>query len=140
MPNFQFRLETVLQHRIEQEKSFYKLFIQSQIRLQNATSEKKRLEQQKKTLWEKTSLNVNDLTTKQMCIQRIEHEINCFQHIINTLELEQQQAKEKWDSSRIELKAMEKLKENAFRDWMFEQNKVEQSELDEWTVTRRKVA
>lgn len=140
MRKFKFRLETTLNYRVDQEKASYKLFIQSQIRLQNVLSEKKRLEQQKRALWEKTSTKISDLTTKELYLQRIEHEINCYEHILNTLRSEQKVAEEKWRVSRMELKAMEKLKENAFKDWMIEQNKLEQAELDEWTTTRRKSA
>lgn len=140
MRKFKFRMESTLNHRIEQEKSCYKHFIRCQVHLQDALADKKRLEEEKENVWKISTTNLNEFTTKEFYIKKIEQNITNYDHVITTLQTELKQAEEKWNISRMELKAMEKLKENAFRDWIIETNKIEQIELDEWTVTRRKSA
>lgn len=53
------------------------------------------------------------------------------------LETEESKAQAEWNARRQAVKIIEKLMEKAEEEWKLSEERREQAELDEWTVTRR---
>jgi len=73
----------------------------------------------------------------QACLDRLDDEEREQKIVIEMLESDEAARKEEWTEARRELQVLEKLREAALADWTLEENRREQKELDEWSVTRR---
>jgi len=73
----------------------------------------------------------------QACLDKLDDDERQQNVVIEMLELDEAKRKEEWTEARRELQVLEKLRESALAEWTLEENRREQKELDEWSITRR---
>lgn len=68
---------------------------------------------------------------------RLEDEVRAAGAAIAILENEEEAAKEVWLDKRKDAEALQKLHDKEYAEWLLEENRREQRDIDEWAVLRR---
>lgn len=73
----------------------------------------------------------------QTCLDKFDDDERQQRVVIEMLEIDEAKRKEEWTEARKELQVLEKLRDSAYSEWLLEENRREQRDLDEWSVMRR---
>lgn len=137
MAKFKFRLERLLEFRRMQEKWAKDAYSE-------VLSRKNQVEHEVELLQKKLELGamsrpcaVDERIALNNYFERLDDSIRAQQVLVKMLEDESEQALKAWHEARKDAEAMEKLKEADYAEWLLEENRREQAELDEWAVLRR---
>lgn len=136
MADFKFRLEKLLELRRMEEDWARDTYLEAQAKRIVAEHERDALARILKQPIASTA-NLQELRAAQVYRERIEDEVRASETVIGILEQEEEGYKQVWLDRRKDAEALEKLKEKDFQEWMLEENRREQRDIDEWAVLRR---
>lgn len=137
MASFRFRLQRVLEFRSECEQDAKKAYLAKRsevVAVENAIAaiRQRRLD----ALAEPRSALDHFLLLEAELLRLDDHERD-QKVVLSVLNDEAEGLRVAWVRHKQELEAMEKLREKAYAQWLHEENRREQAELDEWAVLRR---
>lgn len=137
---FKFRLQTVLDLRLNELESAERSYLLAKSKREDAEQDFNGVNQMlldQRRLPRKTFQARLD---SEAYTQRLEDESRAILTTIGVLEDEEQKAMQFWIDAKKEVKALENLREKAESEFNLELNRKEQAELDEWAVLRRSAA
>ena len=73
-------------------------------------------------------------------IQKLDDHERALRILIHQLVLEEEKARDEWVLKKQDKSVLEKLRDKAYTAWLYRQNKLEQSALDEWAVQKPRAA
>lgn len=139
MAKFQYRMQSILNIKLKMEEQAKMQFAQAQARL-NEEEEKLRALVMRKEQYEaelkeilQKKLDLLKIEELQNAIMRMEEFIVAQQREVDKAAREVEKVRKKLTEAMIERKSHEKLKENAFEQFMQELNSAEGKEIDELT-------
>lgn len=137
MSEFRFRLQRVLDYRALAEGWAKDAYLEARAARLEAVAGLESIEVRRGELLMKPADALDARLAMQACLDRMEDEERQQRVVIEMLEHDEATRKEEWTEARRELQVLERLRESAYAEWMLEENRREQKELDEWSVTRR---
>jgi flagellar FliJ protein len=137
MARFKFRLQKLYEFRQKQEEWAKDVFTQARARRLDSGEELARLLQERKQAAQAARGDLRQRITLGDYLEKCDDDIRAVESAIAVLEQEEEQRKEEWLAARRDAAALEKLREQAYTDWLYEENRKEQNEMDEWAVMRR---
>jgi flagellar export protein FliJ len=137
MPKFAFRLQKVLEYRQMEESMAKDQFLAAQAARVERQTEIRRLMEKRSAVIEMPATSLHLRIQMERLLEHIDSEERSHRAVLAVLETEESQAQVQWNLRRQAVKAIEKLEENAKTEWKRAEDHREQSELDEWAVTRR---
>ncbi|KPU44691.1 flagellar biosynthesis chaperone [Oxobacter pfennigii] len=137
MAGFVFRLQKVLEHRMRLEDEKKQAFVKSRQEylkeLDVLNTLKDKLDECLSCGW-KNSMNIFSYISKQNYIVFMEDNIEDQEKRLSVLETIMERKKTEFNESQKNRKVLEKLKEKAYKEYMQEQDRVEQQQNDEFAL------
>lgn len=140
MSSFAFRLQKVFEYRELEEGWAKDNFLAKHISRMEAENELFQLEDDRKFL---LSAGADDLGARmelEIRIQKLDDHERALRILIHQLVLEEEKARDEWVLKKQDKSVLEKLRDKAYTAWLYRQNKLEQSALDEWAVQKQRAA
>lgn len=137
MPDFEFRLQRVLDYRALAEEWAKDAYLDARAARLQAVAELETIEVRRGELLKSPHATLDDRLAMQNCLDKYDEDERQQRIVIDMLEADEAKRKDEWTEARKELQVMEKLREKALAEWTLDQNRREQKELDEWSVMRR---
>lgn len=137
MKKFKFRLEKVLEYRELVEGWAKDAYLDCRAKRLEAEAALITIDTRRKALLAAPAVTLDDRQAIEVCMGRFDDEERGQKSVIAVLEAEEGKALEEWKVRKQELEALVKLKEKALEAYNLEVTRTEQSELDEWSTTRR---
>jgi len=134
---FKFRLQTVLELRIEALDEAEKAYLLAKSKRDNAETDLLAIQQLRTEQVKKPVGDIQSRLSSQAYQSRLEDEYRAMQSAIAVLQDEETKLMAAWIDARKEVKAVEKLRENALSAYQKEQDRLEQIALDEWATMRK---
>jgi flagellar export protein FliJ len=134
---FKFRLQTVLELRIEALDEAEKAYLLAKSKRDNAETDLLAIQQLRTEQVKKPVGDIQSRLSSQAYQSRLEDEYRAMQSAIAVLQDEEAKLMAAWIDARKEVKAVEKLRENALSAYQKEQDRLEQIALDEWATMRK---
>lgn len=134
MAKFVFELQRVLELREQQEQDAQQVLRQARAARSAAEEDKVRTQAKRTRAASTVCASFEERMNLTNYLERLEDEIMGLEAGLVVLRNEEDQALEKWRVAKQDLQAFEELRDRAYREWMLEQLRLEQLELDEWTV------
>jgi flagellar export protein FliJ len=137
VPKFTFRLQKVLEYREMEEERAKDAFLAAQ----EATAEQRRqigrIVARRSAVIAVPADSIDQRLHLERYLERMDDEERAERAALAVLENEESAAQAEWNARRQAVKALERLREKAFEDWKQEEERREQSALDEWATLRR---
>ncbi len=139
MAKFKYRMQSILNIKIQMENQAKMEFAQAQRKLLEEEEVLKRLYERKQVYLEEgrrmriDSVNVQELRDNEYAMARMEEFIGEQKENIRKAERKVEEARQKLQEIMQERKMQEKLREKAFRQFVKEENAKESKEIDELT-------
>lgn len=112
-------------------------FIAAQSARNDQESEIRRLNDQRYAVVRVPADTLADRIHMQQSLDALDHKERAEKAVLSVLQTEEEKAQVEWNARRQAVKIIEKLMEKAEEEWKLSEERREQSELDEWAVTRR---
>ena len=138
--SFAFRLQRVYEYRELEEGWAKDNFLAKHITRMEAENELFQLEDDRKFL---LSAGADDLQSRielETRIQKLNDHERALRILVHELTIEEDKARDEWILKKQDKSALQKLRDKAYEAWMYRQNKLEQSALDEWSVQKQRAA
>lgn len=140
MSNFAFRLQKVFEYRELEEGWAKDNFLAKYVARMEAENELFELEDDRRFLLSAGADDLNARKDLEIRIQKLDDHERALRLLIHQLMMEEEQARDEWLLKKQDKGVLEKLRDKAYEAWMYRQNRLEQSALDEWAVQKRKSA
>ena len=140
MSSFAFRLQRVYEYRELEEGWAKDNFLAKHINRMEAENELFQLEDDRRLLLSAGADDLNSRMDLELRIQKLDDHDRALKILIHELTIEEEKARDEWILKKQDKSVLEKLREKAYNAWMYRQNKLEQSALDEWTTQKQKSA
>ena len=140
MSSFAFRLQKVFEYRELEEGWAKDNFLAKHISRMEAENELFQLEDDRRFL---LSAGADDLSARmelEIRIQKLDDHERALRILINQLAADEEKARDEWVLKKQDKSVLEKLRDKAYAAWLYRQNKLEQSALDEWAVQKQRAA
>lgn len=140
MRKFTFRLQRVLEYREMAEQWAKEAYLEAKTARLEIEIDLEGIEAKRQRYLNGPILTIDDHVATEACLQRLDSQEAEKRTILQVLINEEEQAFEAWKEKRVETQVLAKMREKASTEHELEVNRIEQSELDEWAVTRKKSA
>ncbi len=137
MAKFRFRLERVLAYREMVEGWAKDAYLEARAARLEGMAELERIGTRRGELVFSKVDSLDDRRALEACLEKLDDDERQQKTVIDLLEADEAKRKEEWLEASQELQKLEKLRDAAYREWMLDENRREQKELDEWTSQRR---
>lgn len=137
MSEFRFRLQRVLEYREMAEGWAKDAYLEARAARLEAAAHLESIERHRGDLLAKPADSLDARLAMQACLDKLDEDERQQNIVIEMLELDESKRKEEWTEARRELQVLEKLREAAHAEWTLNENRREQKELDEWSITRK---
>ncbi len=136
-PMFTFRLQKILEYRKTQEEEAKQAFLDRRAACLQAEARIAAIDARRTAM---LGDRVTDLVSRielEARLIRLDDEERFEASALQVLRDEEAAAEGVWVERRRDLKAIGKLRENAFEEWRLAEDRKDQAALDEWAVQRR---
>ncbi len=137
MAKFAFRLEKLLEYRRMQEGWAKDAYLAARARRIEGEQEIEELQGRRTEALQASPSTVQAMLDLEAYLVRLDDLERDMEVALSVLKDEEETARQEWIRARTDAEALQKLRDNEFADWLREENRREQAELDEWAVTRR---
>lgn len=137
MPKFVFKLQKVLEYRERLEKEAKDAYLDARAKTIEAEQELARLVQRRMAAVRQPLSSLDDHLALDAFLKACEDREREQHLVIQVCEAEEEQKRNLWIEAKKEYQAIVKLRDKAFGQWLAEESRREQNELDEWAVLRR---
>ncbi|MFY9234475.1 MAG: flagellar FliJ family protein [Fimbriimonadaceae bacterium] len=137
MPKFAFRLHRVLDYRTMLEDWAKRAYLEAQRSRLEGDSVLARIHERRARALDHPALSLED----RLALERTLFAIDDLEHqqrlALQVLMEEEGQALAAWIERKRDAEALRKLRDKAYAEWEYDQDRREQADLDEWSVLRR---
>ena len=137
MAKFAFRLQKVLEFRRMEEDNAKDAFVAAQAARNEQEAEIRQLVEKRTAVIRVPAESLAARIQMEQMLQVLDSEERSQKAVLAVLETEEGKAQAEWNARRQAVKIIEKLMEKAEEEWKLSEERREQAELDEWTITRR---
>lgn len=137
MSEFRFRLQRVLEYRELVEGWAKDAYLEARAAHLEAIAEIDKIDARRGALVFGGAQTLEDRRTLEACLEKLADDERQQKVVIAMLADDESKRQEEWLEARKELQSLEKLRDAALADWIKEENRREQKELDEWALQRR---
>lgn len=137
MPKFDFRLQKVLEYRELEEGWAKDAYVEARAARLEVEAEIMTIDTRREALLREPVLSLGDYRSLEGVIISMDDDERHARIRLGVLADEADKALAAWQTKHQEVEALRKMKDQAFSEWMLDENRREQAELDDWTVTRR---
>jgi len=140
MPDFKFRLRRVLEYRELQEKWAKDAYLEVRSRLVAAEVEWREIGERRTQALRAPQESLEGMISLENYLHRLDDDDRAQCVVIEVIKSELAKAEAEWIETKRALESIQRLRDKAYEEWLVEENRREQAELDEWSVTRRRAA
>ncbi len=134
MPAFAFSLQRVLDYRrLEEDWARESLRYAREAR-EGAEAELDHLQAQRKSLTAQPAGSLAARLDLEACHAALDRDVESAQNRLALMANDEAKAAEEWRVARVAAEALAKLRESAHEEWVREEARREQADLDEWAV------
>ena len=137
MINFKFRLEKLLEYRRLQEKWAKDAYLEVIVRKFEAEAEIESIKRRRETALRSSPSALDELVSLDAYMTKLDDDQRASETAESVISTEVETALDEWTVTRMQVAAIEKLREAELAEWTLNENRREQSELDEWSSQRR---
>lgn len=137
MKKFKFRLEKVLEYRTLVEQWAKEAFLEARLSTFECEGKIADIRAQRRELLTQPVGTIQEHLAIESMLQKSDDDERAQLTVLAVLKDEEDAAMEEWKLKRQELKALQRLKDEALSVWQHDSNVAEQNELDEWATTRK---
>lgn len=137
MAKFSFRLQKVLEYRELEEGWAKDAYLTAQRVRTEQESEISELLNQRQAILQVPVHGLEGRRHLDTFLIKMEDDLKSHRIVLSILENEELSAQAEWNIRRQAVKALTNLRDRAREEWMLEESRKEQAELDEWAVLRR---
>lgn len=137
MKKLEFRLQKVLEYRQLAEEWAKEAFLEAQAKRIAGETVLESIKDHRKKLVAQPVPTLHDRLALQGALDKTDDDERAQLAVLEVLAADEVTAMEDWQRARRDVQVIEKLREKAVEEWEYELARYEQSELDEWTITRR---
>ena len=137
MIDFKFRLEKLLEYRRLQEKWAKDAYLEVMVRKFEAEAEIESIKGRREIALRSSPSALDKLVSLDTYLTRLDDEQRASETAESVILTEVELALDEWNETKTQVGAIEKLREAELAEWTMNENRREQSELDEWSSQRR---
>jgi len=137
VPRFVFKLQKVLEYRELLEKEAKDAYMEARAKTIEAEAELARMIEHRKAVIRQPLSSLDDHLALDAYVQACEDKERQQHLVIQVCEAEEEQKRLLWIEAKKDYQAIAKLRDKAFGEWLAEESRREQNDLDEWAVLRR---
>ncbi len=137
MKRFEFRLQKVLDYREAVEGWARDAFLAARGARIAAEGERLRICDRRKIALLADPQDLRGRLALESLLEAIDGQESAQAAVVRALEIEEQALHDGWQERKREMESLQKLREEASREWEIEATRFDQRELDEWAVLRR---
>lgn len=137
MAKFSFRLQRVLEYREMEEEWAKQALLSAQRARADKEAEIQDLLNRRTAVVSLPADRLDQRLHLERVMERIDDEEREHRMVLSVLESDVLEAQNEWHSRRQAVEALKRLREEAHREWLAEEERKEQAALDEWTTMRR---
>lgn len=137
MRKFEFRLQRVREFRHSVEAKLKAEYREVQLRVAEAEALLEHLRATRELAAQDRPRTIEGLKTLQAYLARLDDDAVSQEAIIAILKNDEELARTNWLEAKKEAKTTDQLYETAMSEYLTEENRQEQKDLDEWSNTRR---
>ena len=137
MKRFKFRLQKVLEYREAMEHWAQEVYLDTRVARLEAEAALLEVNHRRIAALQQPANTLGDRQLLEMTLQSLDDDERAKQTVVDVLAMEEKKALEAWHEKKQELETIVKLREHALDEWLLEENRREQRELDEWSVMQR---
>ena len=137
MKKFKFRLEKVLEYRTLVEQWAKEAFLEARLSTFECEGKIADIKALRRELLTQPVGSIQEHKAIELMLQKSDDDERAQLTVLAVLKDEEDAAMEEWKLKRQELKALQRLKDEALVVWQHDANVAEQNELDEWATTRK---
>lgn len=137
MRKFSFRLQKVLEYRESMEQWAQDAYLDTRVARLEAEAAVLEVDSRRKQVLTDQAASLDARKVQELRLQMLDEEERQKATVVEVLKAEEEKALAVWHEKKQELEAMVKLSERAKEEWMQEQHRREQGELDEWATQKR---
>jgi flagellar export protein FliJ len=133
----EFRLQKVLDYRRMAEEWAKDAFLEAHAKRIAGEAVLQSVLDHRKILVAQPVSTLHDRLALQGALDKTDDDERAQLAVLEVLAADEATAMEDWQRARRDVQIIEKLREKAVEEWEYDLARYEQSELDEWTITRR---
>jgi flagellar protein FliJ len=137
MKKFDFRLQRVLDYRRMVEEWAKEAYLDARAKRLEGEVVALGLQQQRQTLLINPPLTIEECQALDLRLALIDDQEMQQNAIVEVLKMDEEKTLLEYREKKAEAEILQKLRDKAHALWMTEMNRIEQAELDEWSVQRR---
>lgn len=137
MKKFEFRLRRVLDYRGLVAEWAKEAYVEARVSRLRAEKDKQRIRERRSTLLFSPGESLMDRLALEVALDRLDQMERHQETVIEDLTHDEHERLREWLQKRQEMEALDKLREQDFRSWMFHANRAEQKTIDEWASQRK---
>lgn len=137
MPSFKFKLQKVLEYRELLEQEAKEAYMDARAKTIEAENELAAMIEKKEAVIGQPISSLDDYLALDLFVITCEEKEREQRIVIQVCENEEEQQRLLWIETKKEYQAIAKLHDKARDEWLADENRREQSALDEWAVLRR---
>ncbi|MBS1722939.1 MAG: flagellar export protein FliJ [Armatimonadetes bacterium] len=137
MAKFKFKLEKLLEYRRLQEGWAKDAYAETMARKLEAEGQLEGLRRKRQEACMARPCGLDGRVSLDKYVTRLQDEERAGEATLSVLESDVEAAQQVWLEARKEAEAIQKLRDADFEQWLLEENRREQAELDEWSILRR---
>ena len=137
MPAFAFSLQRVLDYRRLEEEWAQEAFRLARAARAEAEEELLHLQARREGLLAHDAASLAARMDLDACHAALDLDVESAQNRLAHLANDEARAAAEWRECRVAAEALAKLRESAHGEWLREESRREQADLDEWAVLRR---
>lgn len=139
MAKFKFKLQKLLEYRELQEKWAKDAYLEIVARKHEVTAEVEAVKRRRETAMSSHPTALDELLSLDSYLTRLDDDQRALEAAVSVIESEVEEALGEWNQARLAHSAICKLRDKEFAQWMLDENRKEQADLDEWSSQRRAV-
>lgn len=137
MAKFRFRLEKLLEYRCLQEKWAKDAYLEALGRRHEVEGQVEAAKRRKSTALRSHPSGLDELMSLDAYFTRLDDEHRALEAALAVVSDEAEALLGEYQTAKRESAAIAKLREVAYSQWVLEQSRREQADLDEWASQRR---
>jgi len=137
MRKFRFRLQKILEYREAMEHWAQEAYLETRVARLEGEAALHEVQNQRSALLQKPADSLEERRHLEMAVQVLDDDEAAQRTVIEVLAAEESKAFDLWQEKKRELETMVKLRDHALEEWMLEESRYEQAQLDEWSILRR---
>ncbi|MFI5385576.1 MAG: flagellar export protein FliJ [Fimbriimonadales bacterium] len=137
MKKFRFRLQKVLEYREAMEHWAQEAYLETRVARLEGDATLLEIRNRRAAALQQTPSTLEERKELERTLQMHDEDERGQEIVVEILATEEAKALDAWQEKKRELETISKLRDKALEEWLLDERRHDQSELDEWSVLRR---